>query len=408
MTEALRAQYEAYPYPARDPEDERRRLVLGSPSNLAEVNHYLFAGRRDFSRPFRALAAGGGTGDATIMMAQQLADAGAPGEVVYLDLSTAALETARARAAVRGLTNLAFHQGSLLDLPDFGLGRFDYIDCCGVLHHLEDPAAGLRALAAVLAPGGGIGLMLYGALGRRGVYETQAMLRLLTRDQPLAAAVGTARQLLSQLPPSHWLKRNPMLGDHERSDAELVDLLLHSRDRAFSVEEIAGLTEAAGLDLVSFIEPALYEPASFLGDRELLARLEGTDPWQRAAFAERLVGSMKSHVCYLAVPGGAGMARVEGPATIPVVPANEGRLLAEGHRRDGALSITMAGLATRLVLPEPALAVLALVDGRRDLATLHAALRNQDPGLGWDAFLAAFGQLYARLGPLNILLLRQP
>jgi SAM-dependent methyltransferase len=137
---------------------------------LAEVNHYLFAGRRDFALPFRALVAGGGTGDAAIMLAQQLSDeagsGSAPGEVVYLDISEAAREIAEARAAARGLANLRFVTGSLEDLPGLGLGPFDYIDCCGVLHHLAEPAAGLRALVAVLAEGGGLGLMVYGALGR--------------------------------------------------------------------------------------------------------------------------------------------------------------------------------------------------------------------------------------------------
>ena len=87
MDEEVRAQYEAYPYPARDPRDEAKRLITGSPSNLAEINHYLFAGRRDFAASFRALVAGGGTGDATIMLAQQLADAGGAGTVVYLEFS---------------------------------------------------------------------------------------------------------------------------------------------------------------------------------------------------------------------------------------------------------------------------------------------------------------------------------
>jgi hypothetical protein len=57
--EDVRAQYEALPYPARDPGDEAVRLITGSPSHILEVNHYLFAGRRNFNRPLRALVAGG-------------------------------------------------------------------------------------------------------------------------------------------------------------------------------------------------------------------------------------------------------------------------------------------------------------------------------------------------------------
>ncbi len=78
----VRAHYEALPYPARDPRDEAIRLITGTPSHLLEVNHYLFSGRLNFVRPFRALVAGGGTGDACIMIAQQMVDRRCPGEVV--------------------------------------------------------------------------------------------------------------------------------------------------------------------------------------------------------------------------------------------------------------------------------------------------------------------------------------
>ena len=175
----VRAQYEALPYPPRDPRDEAIRLITGTPSHILEINHYLFAGRLSFNRPFRALVAGGGTGDACIMLAQQLADRRCPGEVVYLDLSTASRAICEARAKARGLRNIQFLTGSLLDLPNMNIGLFDYIDCTGVLHHLPDPAAGMKALAAVLQPEGGVGVMLYGQYGRTGVYPLQEMLRTL-------------------------------------------------------------------------------------------------------------------------------------------------------------------------------------------------------------------------------------
>jgi hypothetical protein len=76
----VEAQYEAYPYPERDPADEAKRLIVGSPSHPVELDHYLFAGRRDWTKPFRALVAGGGTGDALIQLAQVLASAGRAGE----------------------------------------------------------------------------------------------------------------------------------------------------------------------------------------------------------------------------------------------------------------------------------------------------------------------------------------
>jgi len=53
------------------------------------------------------LVADGGTGDAMIMLAQPLVDAGvAAGTVTYLDMSMASRTIAEDRAAARGLTNI--------------------------------------------------------------------------------------------------------------------------------------------------------------------------------------------------------------------------------------------------------------------------------------------------------------
>src|SRR3954471_13013335 len=107
MTDAtdrqLAAQYEAFPYPARDPREEAKRLIVGSPSHLREIDHWIFASRRPATTPLRALLAAGGTGDGTLMLAQQMAWAGRPGSVTWLDRSGAARQVAEARAAVRRL-----------------------------------------------------------------------------------------------------------------------------------------------------------------------------------------------------------------------------------------------------------------------------------------------------------------
>ncbi|MFN4090920.1 MAG: class I SAM-dependent methyltransferase, partial [Alphaproteobacteria bacterium] len=268
MNDPVIAQYEALPYPARDPRDEAKRLVTGSPSHLDEVNHYVFGGRLDVARPLRVLVAGGGTGDATVMLAQQMADRGVPGEIVHLDLSAASRRVAAARVAARGLDNVRFVAGSLLEVADLAPGPFDYVDCCGVLHHLEDPGAGLAALVSVLAPHGGLGLMVYGAVGRQGVYETQDLLRLLAPvDRPPEERLAVAKRLLPGLPVTSPLRRNPFVRDHVGGgDAGLYDLLLHPRDRAYRVPDVSALCAGAGLDLLAFIEPCMYEPATYLGD----------------------------------------------------------------------------------------------------------------------------------------------
>lgn len=414
MSDTVRQQYEDLPYPARDPKDEARRLIEGSPSHLAELNHYLFAGARDFARPFRALVAGGGTGDGLIMLAQHLSDRNCPAEIVYLDLSTASRAVAEERAAVRGLTNITFMTGSLLDLPTRGLGVFDYIDCCGVLHHLPEPAAGLAALNQVLAPDGGMGIMVYGTLGRTGVYPAQAMLRTLSAQMPApartsAAQVQIARALLKQLPVTNWLRRNPALGDHlAGGDAGLYDLLLHSQDRAYEVGELAALAAGAGLEIAAFIEPWRYDPASYLSDADLLRRLDGVPMIARAAFAEQLAGNLKRHIVYL-VRAGRAVSAVAKPSDRTLVPVPRGEAIGDSLRGHSTLKISIDGIELRLAIPPHAADILAEVDGQRSIAAIHQEVAAKVPALAAsDAFDPAFDAAYGLFNRLNRLFLTRP
>ncbi|MEO1249520.1 MAG: class I SAM-dependent methyltransferase, partial [Pseudomonadota bacterium] len=242
--DAVKAQYEAYPYPERDPQDEDTRLITGSPSHLDELRHYVFAGKRP-PEPFRALVAGGGTGDGLIMLAEHCRQAGLTAEITYLDLSEQAAAIARARAERRGLTGITFRTGSLLETTSLAGGPFHYIDCCGVLHHLADPPAGLAALRDVLDEQGGMGLMVYAPYGRTGVYPLQEVLRSLTGEMAPREQVAVAKRVIEGLPPTNWFARNGGLADHRNSDAGLYDLLLHSQDRAYSVREFSELLEGA-------------------------------------------------------------------------------------------------------------------------------------------------------------------
>ena len=408
----VRAQYEAYPYPARDPADEAKRLITGSPSHLDEINHYVFAGRFDVKRPFRALVAGGGTGDATIMIAQQLADRGCPAEVVYLDVSAASLDVAQARADARGLTNLRFVQGALEDIGSLAPGPYDYIDCCGVLHHLADPAAGLASLADQLAEGGGMGLMLYGTLGRTGVYHVQDVLKSIAAGADDATRLDLARRLIGGLPETNWLARNPHVRDHlDGGDAGLYDLLLHSRDRAYTVPEIAALTDGAGLAITGFIEPALYDPANFLANSELTPRIAAL-PWlERCAVAELLGGTLKRHTFYVVAKSRAAeaVAAPDDRRAVPLLRDADGAAMADRLRAGGRIKAELDGVALSYPVPPLAAAILAEIDGKRDLGEIQRRVgRAEGHTIGWKDFKVAFEALYAALNALNVMLIARP
>ncbi|MEX2454627.1 MAG: methyltransferase, partial [Rhodospirillaceae bacterium] len=367
------------------------------------------------SRPFRVLVAGGGTGDSTVMMAQQHADAGIAAEIVHLDISDASIAIARARIEARGLAGVRFVAGPIESLPELGLGAFDYIDCCGVLHHLADPPAGLGMLRDALAPAGGMGIMVYAPLGRTGVYHVQTMMRLIAGDAPDPERIETARHLLGHLPETNWFRRNPHVGDHAvLGDAGIYDLLLHRRDRAYSVPELMQLLQQGGMRPVNFVEPVRYEPSVYLSDPLLLDRLRPLNWVQRCAFAELLCGSMKTHILYAVRADNPEntLALPDTPDAVPAMRDGDGPELAAKMRPGMSLTLDVNGTKLSLPLPDLAGEILARVDGRRSLADIHADIVRAAGDAGGapdrETFRKAFDAVYGAFCGLSRMFIRRP
>ncbi len=97
----------------------------------------------------RLLDVGCGPGSITV----GLAEAVAPGAVLGIDLAADdVLGTGRALAAEKGLTNVRFARADLFALGD--RDGFDAVYAHQVLQHLDQPVEALRALRALLRPGG--------------------------------------------------------------------------------------------------------------------------------------------------------------------------------------------------------------------------------------------------------------
>lgn len=388
----VKDQYEAYPYPERDPKDEARRLITGSPSLPQEIDHFLFGGKRDWSQPMRILVAGGGTGDGLIQLTALLSRYGRPFEATYIDLSFAARGIAEARAKARGIEGIRFITGSLLDAPE--LGQFDYIDCCGVLHHLPEPEAGFRALRAALAPGGGMGFMVYAPYGRSGVYPLQEAFGALFGDLPPEARLKAARRVFELLPEGHPFKSNPNVNDHKAGDAGFYDLLLHSQDRAYRVDELLEVMAETGWHLSGFVTPAPYELS------RLAERPEGMGATEAMAMAERLVGTIRVHTGYAcAAEETRGPATGKDRARIPHLKGVQAQALAQAVAQGQKVTVGAEGLSEALELPKAAAPLIAAIDGRRSLAEI-AARAKADP----ISFGATWAKVETRLAPWGMLL----
>ncbi len=420
----VHAQYEALPFPDRDPEDERRRLIGTWLDDLALLNHRCFRGQRDFTSDFRVLVAGGGTGDGTIFLAEQLR--GTPGRIVHLDISRASIEIAQRRAALRGLDNIHWVNAPIEAIGTLRLGAFDYINCVGVLHHLRDPEMAFDGLLDVLAPDGAMAVLLYGAYGRTGVYQLQELLRLLgCGDWERDRQIAVTRALLAALPPTNWFRRGEsLINDHLLGgDAGVFDLLLHARDRAYTVPQIYDwFADRRGLH-VQFSDVhrgALpYRPRHRLrgAHAQLLEVVESLPERAQHAVAELIGGDLISHSFYLT-----RAADVTSPYGDPdYVPffINEthrasgpdlARLIEQYGNRPFLLRHAQSGLEIVLDPGRYVRKIFELIDGSRTFGEIFDIVRRS-PSTGPqlptnEALFNEFRPWYEALGLIERLLLR--
>ncbi|WP_375333897.1 class I SAM-dependent methyltransferase [Candidatus Tisiphia endosymbiont of Xenochironomus xenolabis] len=291
--------YQDYPYPYRDPEEETKRLLAVSGEFLGELNHYLYRGKKDFNSGFRVLIAGGGTGDSTIYMAEQLKNKNA--EVVYLDFSKPSMEIAQKRAEKRGLTNIKWVYDSILNIPKLNLGKFDYINCTGVLHHLKSPPDGLKILKDSLTDHGAMGVMVYAKYGRTGLYQVQDIMKMVNQGvSNRVEEIMNAKAVMAGFPATNWyIRGQELLRDHVVfGDIGLYDLFLHKQDRAYSIPELYEFIHNAGLNFVEFSdvsEKLALRIENYISDFSLLQKIKRMDIITQQAICELIVGNIIKH-----------------------------------------------------------------------------------------------------------------
>ncbi|MBT8410822.1 MAG: class I SAM-dependent methyltransferase, partial [Octadecabacter sp.] len=262
------------------------------------------------------------------------------------------------------------------------------------LHHLPDPAAGFAALRAALAPGGGLGFMVYAPYGRSGVYPLQQAFGAVLGGLPPAERLAAAREMFARIPEGHPFKRNPHLGDHLQSDAGFYDLLLHSQDRAFDVPDLLEVLGATGWALSGLCHAACYDL------RRYGPVPEGMDHAAQMAAAEKLSGAIKVHVGYaVAQDAGGGRADPEDRTCVPHLVGVPAGKLAQAVALGRALPITAGGDRATLSLPAAAAPLIAGVNGRRSLAEIAKGARVAGPAFG-----RLWAQVDAALEPWGLLL----
>ena len=288
----VREQYERWPYPV--PAEDLDAFPLHGPgSRYADLRDHHF-GYWPTAPAYRAeldiLVAGCGTfaGAAYAYFYPRA-------RVTAFDVSTASLAHEERLKRRHGLANLTLRELRLEDAAALG-AEYDFISVVGVLHHLEDPVAGLRALGGCLRPDGVLAGMVYGRYGRLGVSMMQEVFRALGLGQD-PAGVQAVKEGLSAVPPWHPVRdyleraREDLL-----ADTALVDAFLHRRERAYTVAECLQLVGSAGLAFQGWDDNFLYHPELTLAEdhpfRARLAALPEPEAWR---VGELMFGAIPAH-----------------------------------------------------------------------------------------------------------------
>jgi hypothetical protein len=217
-----------------------------------------------------------------------------------------------------------------------------------------------------------------------------------------------ARRVMKHLPETAWLRGNRSVTDHlSGGDAGLYDLLLNPRDRAYSVAALHDLLAGAGLSVACWVEPLRYDPIPLLPDPKLRARIATLTPLERAALAEALAGNIAAHIVYC-TRASEPPVRVDpfNQDSVPICREVTGEELAKGIQASNTMFVILDGLRVPVPLPAMAGAILPLIDGKRSVREIGAALAAR--GTSPEAFARAWQALFPAMERINRLLLAAP
>jgi SAM-dependent methyltransferase len=388
--------YEDHPYPPpRDDLEAYRRLW---DDRRRRADFQLFWPDDAYREDRSILVAGCGTAQAA-----HYAVRWPQAHVVGIDVSAKSIAFSEMLKRKHGLANLELRHLPLERAADLGRS-FEHVVCTGVLHHLPDPDAGLRALRDALTPNGALHLMVYAPYGRAGVYMIQDYCRRLgvgATPQEIADLAASLKALPQDHPLAPLLRSSPDFADK----AGLADALLHPQDRAYSVPQLMDLLQRGGLQFGRWVRQAPYLPGcGALALAPHAARLAALPTPAQYAAIELFRGTMVRHAVAAYRSDGPARASVnfDGEAWPGYVPI---RLPDTVVVRDKAPAGVAAVLINRnhsfsdLYLPIDAarLKLLERIDGKRTIEEL--CNETGDYGLAREFFEALWrwDQIVVRL-----------
>ncbi len=242
----VKSQYEDNPYPRWKSnyvfsENKYDKLEIIN----TEIKPNFIEGKKCFNK-IKVLIAGCGTGH-QIFQAQRYKNV----EITAIDLSTSSLSYAKRKLDEFGIENVNLINMDLLDLDQLNQ-KFDIIECGGVLHHMEDPHNGLKALLKVAKKDTFLKIALYSEIANKDVIQTCKYIyenKLdFTKDDLTyfreKVFAGDIQEIV-----------NCQARDSFYTTSECRDLYFHAQAHRYSINQINHLLKSERLDFIGFLLP---------------------------------------------------------------------------------------------------------------------------------------------------------
>lgn len=238
-TAAVRAQYEAYPYPRWAAVGRRQAAPIRETARRLFPHSVTDAWPAWPSNGVEVLIAGCGAGKHAADVITRFQGV----RLTAVDLSRTAL--GYAARMLRNAPDVTFAEADIMALGD-AAPRYHHIESVGVLHHLADPLQGWRNLVGLLRPGGSMRVGFYSKRGRGRIEAARTAMRDAgfhgTDNKDLRRARAFALAADANDPAA--LARGE-LDFYAASGAR--DFLFHAHEIEYRPGELAEMVEALGM-----------------------------------------------------------------------------------------------------------------------------------------------------------------
>jgi len=246
VSNKVRKQYESNPYPRwiatrlGDKDVDCNMLF-----DIVRLN--LDQKPTQFSSEPSILIAGCGTGQHAITTATRFKNSA----ITAIDLSKSSLSYAIRKSRELNIHNIAFYQADILELINHQK-KYDLIESCGVLHHMEDTFEAWKILAGLVKQEGLLKIALYSSAARQEI----GVVRGIVRQENIAGLLGEIREMRHKICHSGELEFKRIHNISKIPDfftaSECRDLLFHVQEKSFTLPEIAVMADKLGLVFLGF------------------------------------------------------------------------------------------------------------------------------------------------------------